>query len=86
MSYGRCSWSRCKYSSDIAVLCLRECAREHAICKEISLVRETINGNTAQLEYAQKDVCGNQTRAPEKQLARMIDEGGWKIGDVESNV
>lgn len=58
-------------------------SREHAKCKELSLIRETINGNIAELEYAQKDICGNTSSTPEKQLIRMINEDGRKIDDVE---
>jgi len=61
-------------------------SRELAKCKELSLIRETINGSTAELEYAQKDVCGNASNTPDKQVIRMIFEDGWKIDDVEISV
>lgn len=58
-------------------------SREHAKCKELTLVRENINGNLANLEYSQNDICGNQSSTQEKQLIRMINEDGWKIDDIE---
>jgi len=61
-------------------------SRELAKCKALSLVRETINGSTAELEYAQKDICGNESNTSEKQVIRMIFEDGWKIDDVEISV
>ena len=60
-----------------------EFSREHAKCKELTLVRENINGNVATLEYSQKDICGNQSSTQEKQLIQMNKEGGWKIDDIE---
>ena len=58
-------------------------SREVAKCKEITLVKEVIEGDTALLEYSQKDICGNESPSPEKQDVRMVKEGGWKIDDVE---
>lgn len=58
-------------------------SREHAKCKELTLVRENINGNLANLEYSQNDICGNQSSTQEKQLIRMINEDGWKIDGIE---
>ena len=60
-----------------------EFSREHAKCKELTLVRENINGNVATLEFSQKDICGNQSSTQEKQVIRMINEDGWKIDDIE---
>lgn len=57
-------------------------SRELAKCKDIALVREEITGNTAMLEYSQKDICGNETTSQEKQSVRMVNENGWKIDDV----
>jgi hypothetical protein len=57
-------------------------SRELAKCKEISLVKEEITGNTATLEYLQKDICGNASTSLEKQSIQMINENGWKIDDV----
>ncbi|MBB1440187.1 hypothetical protein H5202_16195 [Shewanella sp. SG41-4] len=56
---------------------------EVARCKKITLASEVIDANTATLEYSQKDICGNQSSAEEKQIIKMINEGGWKIDDVE---
>jgi len=58
-------------------------SREQAKCKELTLVSENIDGDIANLEYSQKDICGNESSAQEKQLIRMINEGGWKIDDIE---
>jgi hypothetical protein len=55
---------------------------ELAKCKEIALVKEEITGNTASLEYSQKDICGNESTSQEKQSIRMINANGWKIDDV----
>lgn len=57
--------------------------REHAKCKELTLVVENIDGDVANLEYSQKDICGNQSSTQEKQLIRMKNEDGWKIDDIE---
>ncbi len=57
-------------------------SRGLAKCKEIALLKEEITGNTATLEYAQKDICGNESTSQEKQSIRMINEDGWKIDDV----
>lgn len=58
-------------------------SREVAKCKEITLDSEVIEGDTALLEYSQKDVCGNESATTEKQKVRMKNEGGWKIDEVE---
>jgi len=58
-------------------------SRELAKCKELKLVSEVINGEEAVLKYSQKDICGNAINAEERQLIRMINEGGWKIDDIE---
>jgi len=58
-------------------------SREVAKCKDIVLVKEIGDGNTAMLEYSQKDICGNESTSQEKQTIRMINEGGWKIDDIE---
>lgn len=57
-------------------------SRGLAKCKEIALIKEEITGNTATLEYSQKDICGNESTSQEKQLILMINENGWKIDDV----
>ena len=58
-------------------------SRELAKCKELKLESEDIYGEKAFLKYSQKDICGNATDREERQLIRMIKEGGWKIDDVE---
>jgi len=58
-------------------------SRELAKCKDIVLVKEIVDGNTAMLEYSQKDTCGNESTSQEKQTIQMINEGGWKIDDIE---
>ena len=60
-----------------------EFSRELAKCKDIVLAKEIIDGNTAMLEYSQKDICGNEPTSQEKQSIQMINEGGWKIDDIE---
>lgn len=57
-------------------------SRGLAKCKEITLVKEEVIGNTATLEYSQKDICGNESATQEKQSIRMLNESGWKIDDV----
>lgn len=57
-------------------------SKKLAECKEIKLVKEVVENNTATLEYSQKDICGNESSSKEKQTIRMIKEGGWKIDDV----
>jgi hypothetical protein len=58
-------------------------SRQAAKCKEITLTKELIDGNTALLQYSQKDICGNESTSEEKQIIRMIKEGGWKIDEIE---
>ena len=58
-------------------------SRELAKCKELKLESEDIYGEKAFLKYSQKDICGNATDREERQLIRMINEGGWKIDDIE---
>lgn len=58
-------------------------SRELAKCKELELVSEVINGEAATLKYSQKDICGNAINMEERQLIRMINEGGWKIDEIE---
>ena len=60
-----------------------EVSRELAKCKEITLVNEVIESDTALLEYSQKDICGNDSASQEKQSIRMVNKGGWKIDDIE---
>jgi hypothetical protein len=54
-----------------------------AKCKEITLIKESIDGVKAVLIYDQKDICGNDSGANEKQTVHMINDGKWKIDDVE---
>jgi hypothetical protein len=70
-------------SRDEVVKIYLEFSRELAKCKEIALVKEVVDRNTAVLEYSQKDICGNESTSQEKQSIRMINEGGWKIDDIE---
>jgi hypothetical protein len=72
-----------KKSRDEVVKIYLEFSRELAKCKEIALVKEVVDRNTAVLEYSQKDICGNESTSQEKQSIRMINEGGWKIDDIE---
>jgi hypothetical protein len=72
-----------KKSRDEVVKIYLEFSRELAKCKEIILVKEAVDRNTAVLEYSQKDICGNESTSQEKQSIRMIYEGGWKIDDIE---
>jgi hypothetical protein len=60
-----------------------EFSRALAKCKEITLVKEVVDLNTAVLEYSQKDICGNESTSQEKLSIQMINEGGWKIDDIE---
>jgi hypothetical protein len=70
-------------SRDEVVRIYLDFSREVAKCKEIQLVKEVIDRNTAMLEYSQKDICGNESTSQEKQSLRMINEGGWKIDEIE---
>lgn len=58
-------------------------SRELTKCKEVTLDKEVIEGDTALLEYSQKDVCGNEPATTGKQKVRLKNEGGWKIDEVE---
>jgi hypothetical protein len=71
-----------KKSRDEVIKLYLAFSRELAKCKEITLVKEVIDRNTAVLEYSQKDICGNESPSQEKQSIRMINEGGWKIDDI----
>lgn len=53
-----------------------------AKCKAITLTNESIDGDTANLEYSQKDICGNRSSSPQKQKIKMIKENGWKIDKI----
>ncbi|MBV1909791.1 MAG: hypothetical protein KUG78_10755 [Kangiellaceae bacterium] len=59
-----------------------EFSKSLAKCKEISLVSEVIETKKASLEFSQKDICGNESTSTEKQVVKMVKEGGWKIDDV----
>ena len=74
---------RMSKSREEAIRFYLDFSRSVAKCKEIHLVNEAIEGNTARLEYSQKDVCGNESTSPEKQTVKMIKEDGWKIDDIE---
>lgn len=61
-------------------------SREVAKCMEITLADERIDGATALLVYDQTNTCEGTSAdggASGKQSIRMIDEGGWKIDEVE---
>jgi hypothetical protein len=70
-------------SRDEVIEVYLEFSRELAKCREITLVKEIVELNTAMLEYSQKDICGNESTSPEKQSIRMLNEDGWKIDDIE---
>ena len=72
-----------KKSRDDVIKFYLKFSREVARCKEITLVHEDIKGDTALLEYSQKDVCGNKSTSQEKQVIKMKKENGWKIDDIE---
>ena len=73
-------------SRDEVIRVYLEFSRELAKCKEIVLVKEVVDHNTAVLEYSQEDICGNESTSQEKQSIRMINEGGWKIDDIEISI
>ena len=73
-------------SRDEVIRVYLEFSRELAKCKEIILVKEVVDHNTAVLEYSQEDICGNESTSQEKQSIRMINEGGWKIDDIEISI
>jgi hypothetical protein len=75
-----------KKSRDEVIEVYLDFSRELAKCKEIVLVKEVIDRSTAVLEYAQKDICGNESSSQEKQSIQMINEGGWKIDDIEISI
>lgn len=58
-------------------------SRAAAKCKKIELAREVIEGNVAYLTYNQTDICGNSSPGRETQKVRLVNEGGWKIDEVE---
>ncbi len=57
-----------------------------AKCKAITLTNESIDGDTANLEYSQKDICGNRSSSPQKQKIKMIKENGWKIDKIAISI
>ncbi|PCJ36248.1 MAG: hypothetical protein COA75_08450 [Cellvibrionales bacterium] len=69
-------------SRDEVITVYLEFTKGLARCKEISLLSETIATETASLEFSQRDVCGNESTSTEKQVVKMVKEGGWKIDDV----
>ena len=72
-----------KKSRDEVIEVYLKFSREVAKGKEIILVSEVVDRNTAKLEYSQKDIGVNESTSQEKQSIRMINEGGWKIDDIE---
>ena len=69
-------------SRDEVIAVYLEFSKALAKCKEISLLSESIATETASLEFSQRDVCGNESISTEKQVVKMVKEGGWKIDDV----
>lgn len=69
-------------SRDEVIAVYLEFSKGLAKCKEISLVSEVIETEKASLEFSQKDTCGNESTSTEKQVVKMVKEGGWKIDDV----
>ena len=69
-------------SRDEVIAVYLEFSKGLAKCKEISLLSEAIATETASLEFSQRDVCGNESISTEKQVVKMVKEGGWKIDDV----
>ena len=69
-------------SRDEVIAVYLEFSKGLAKCKEISLLSEAIATETASLEFSQRDVCGNESTSTEKQVIKMVKEGGWKIDDV----
>ena len=69
-------------SRDEVIAVYLELSKSVAECKEISLVSEVIETDTASLEFSQKDICGNESTSTERQVVKMVQEDGWKIDDV----
>ena len=55
--------------------------KSQAKCKELTLVSETIDGNTAHLIYDRNDTCNNNKFTPGGEKIRMVYENGWKIDE-----
>lgn len=72
-----------KQSRDEVIASYLSFSKAAAKCKALTLVSQVIDGDTAVLEYAQKDLCGNASEANEKQRISMINEGGWKIDELQ---
>ncbi len=51
--------------------------------QKITLVNEVLLPKKATLTYSQTDTCGNSSNNNEKQIIKRIEEGGWKIDEVE---
>jgi len=69
-------------SRDEVIAVYLEFSKGLAKCKEILLVSEVIQTDKALLEFSQKDICGNESTSKEKQVVKMVKEGGWKIDDI----
>jgi len=69
-------------SRDEVIVVYLEFSKGLAKCKEILPVSEVIETEKASLEFSQKDICGNESTSTEKQIVKMVKEGGWKIDDV----
>ena len=54
-----------------------------AECGKLKLVKETIDGKRATLEYSRKDTCATPSDSEGSEIIEMVDEDGWKI---ESNL
>ncbi|WP_196140832.1 hypothetical protein [Aliikangiella sp. G2MR2-5] len=75
-----------KKSREQVIATYLEFSREAAKCKKIDLVSETLENDTAILEYSQQDICGNASTGPEKQIVHMKMEQRWKIDSIEINL
>lgn len=59
-------------------------SQDEARCNAIELVEEQSDDDSAYLEYAQTNTCGEEPEPAGKQKIRMImTDDGWKIDELE---
>jgi hypothetical protein len=57
-----------------------------AACGDLTLLKETIDGQRASLVYARKEICDDTSGKDGRELIEMVHEGGWKITSNETKM
>lgn len=54
-----------------------------ATCKKLMLLSEEVSGNSAVLTYRSSDTCFSEEPNVNQEIVYMVNEGGWKIDEIE---